>query len=572
MLRSEIKANRVNMTGTEPQGVIAVELQEDNGSSFGGGWKALGNDVTLQQGGIGFLYRHGSTGALNSNKVFNVNTAQNFRAMHMEYDHYSEASENTIDQTAPGGGFGSSQGITVNGCFLNDFECNCISHVGYGTDFYDINNSTNIKGNRYFSYNTGLVVGSAQRPDTYIGQQIHHGNWWDIPSGILGARHFSSDFQILDKSKFVVASSQNAGFLPTRVPGTGWFFPQINEGQTFACERPCTSSIPMVTTPTAVQRTAPDELDEAVALDAMPTDSFPGSMNWKGAYRLYRNLLQHPEWLAYSPIYQNFKDQHAAGPVGILAYVAEQRAALFDVGEEPVDLINTLAEQAAAIVALDSLRQAGGTVDSLEYQSLVAEYAATQADYNDLLADWRDDRAGQISTLLILNAAVSDTSVWVQNHKAVNHILLTATLEEEITTGQLDTLTDIANQCPLLGGDAVYEARSVVSYLTGVSFDDDSLCQQAAANRSATPEAARQLGSSVVLFPNPTTGKVYWFGLQGRLVDVKVYDRLGRLMLERNTDEPSLDLSALPSGTYRVSIFEAGRLPVYRNIVLQRPE
>ena len=78
---------------------------------------------------------------------------------------------------------------------------------------------------------------------------------------------------------------------------------------------------------------------------------------------------------------------------------------------------------------------------------------------------------------------------------------------------------------------------------------------------------------SVRVFPNPTSGWLNFSNLKiNGTMQIKVHDIFGRLMLERNTDEPSLDLSALPSGTYRVSIFENGKLPIYRNIVLQRPE
>ncbi len=60
--------------------------------------------------------------------------------------------------------------------------------------------------------------------------------------------------------------------------------------------------------------------------------------------------------------------------------------------------------------------------------------------------------------------------------------------------------------------------------------------------------------SSNLLFPNPTTGRIYWNNTATERVEV--YDQMGRLLLHISTPDNELDLSTLPSGTYVVKIID----------------
>ncbi|MEO6759807.1 MAG: T9SS type A sorting domain-containing protein [Saprospiraceae bacterium] len=111
--------------------------------------------------------------------------------------------------------------------------------------------------------------------------------------------------------------------------------------------------------------------------------------------------------------------------------------------------------------------------------------------------------------------------------------------------------TIIANECPLEGGDAVYEARSIVTAYTGAGFDDSDLCA-GADDRSAkrkTPQAMRE----ITLYPNPATGNVNWSG-NTDIVTVRVFNALGVLQFERNNVTGHLDINILSEGFYTLQL------------------
>lgn len=84
--------------------------------------------------------------------------------------------------------------------------------------------------------------------------------------------------------------------------------------------------------------------------------------------------------------------------------------------------------------------------------------------------------AGLVQTA---NAAVVVSEVIETNQKDVNDTYL-ATIGKDVdtfTAEQAATLFDIANQCPMLGGNAVFKARSLYWLIDDTyDFDDAALC------------------------------------------------------------------------------------------------
>ena len=139
----------------------------------------------------------------------------------------------------------------------------------------------------------------------------------------------------------------------------------------------------------------------------------------------------------------------------------------------------------------------------------------------------------------------------------VTGIMLHLLASDSLLTGDLAILIAIAGQCPLEGGDAVYEARSIVAYYTVAGFDDSQLCA-GANNRASEPEQSSLAKTleDVVLYPNPTTGQLYWSGTTG-LVTLRIFNTLGVLQLERQSANNYLDVSTLPDGIYTLQLLAA---------------
>jgi hypothetical protein len=80
------------------------------------------------------------------------------------------------------------------------------------------------------------------------------------------------------------------------------------------------------------------------------------------------------------------------------------------------------------------------------------------------------------------NSAINAEQEIALNHKTVNHIMLNCIKEDRLPTeSEKATLQVIAQGCPIVGGDAIYEARAILG-LTYREFDDEARCANLVAN------------------------------------------------------------------------------------------
>lgn len=83
--------------------------------------------------------------------------------------------------------------------------------------------------------------------------------------------------------------------------------------------------------------------------------------------------------------------------------------------------------------------------------------------------------------------------------------------------------------------------------------------------------SASSKGEEVLLFPNPTTGQIFWTGLEGQHLHVRVFNALGQLVADRNTPDNMLDLSALSEGIYQVQFSSLdAKLLLNRSLAIQK--
>jgi hypothetical protein len=129
------------------------------------------------------------------------------------------------------------------------------------------------------------------------------------------------------------------------------------------------------------------------------------------------------------------------------------------------------------------------------------------------------------------NAAIGTSELIEENEKVVNEIYL-STLAKDIdvfTMGQADQLFVLANQCPLIGGNAVYRARALYSLINDdQEFDDPALClAQGITIRSLEQPPA---WSSALIVPNPANDRASLIYDPGGAADavLVLYDALGR--------------------------------------------
>ena len=568
---SAIKNNTVTITeGLTPQNNLTTGIgMEEIGlgfkplpgqtlpvSSSMDGWEVSGNDITMKEGGRGILYRNGFLGTVQANAILNESEPDDFTGIRTEGSTFSGITANTIDQMAAAG-LGTATAIYSSGGFSNTFQCNCLDHTNVGMQFFDMADFQDaVRGNNFNTHCTGLQLGVDGVGGVFIGDQNHTGNLWDlgaISGSCLGGRNWGNNFEV-GQSEFRVNGTANASLNPDVFPNSDWFF---NEPGT--AYNGCGScSFPPQIPPRVTEGEVPTKLDEAIARDSLDSGVFPDEMAWKGKFRLYRKILRQPDIESYATEYATFVSANDNLSSGKLAVIAEGKYDLFDLSAAEDSILESyrIAWQAGmeALRILDSLTQAGASVNQGQYDDKV-EYSA---DMHEQYQTYRDSllnrRAQNISALLTLNAAVSASIDPDINQRTVNGLAFNLLLSDTLATGALAALESIAEQCPLEGGDAVYEARSIVSYFTGQDYNDADICEDA--QRQQRPGAPNKTSTVFrsAIYPNPTADRIYWNNTDARPLTLRVFNSLGQLVMELLSVHDNADLSGLPEGLYTVQL------------------
>ena len=559
MAASLIRANTITMTNSSPAALnprTGIELQEGSfGANLGAGWRVLGNTVTMTNGGQGILYRNGLYGNVVGNAVNNTGataSSQNpYTGIQTEGNVFANVAANTVDQSlAAGLGQGDSEGIYSASGIANTYQCNCVNRTAVGMQFNDMADFTNaVRGNRMNIHNTlGLQLGFPGG-GAFVGKQDHTGNLWDLtaipPSG-FGGRNWGN----IILSQFFV----NPGPEHPAVDPQQWF--QDVSASSFTCSNACAFPPGAQIPPRVSEDYVPTGLDGASVNGTIGTGGYyPTETLWKGKYRLYRKMLRIPAIENYSSLYAAFKSANMNLPLGKLAYISEEKTKLYTLSSSEQSTLDAywadLTSKISTLRNLDSLRQSGASIDPAVYNTAVQQRITSGTQYQTYQQGLTTARQQKIQTLLTFNAGTSTGPIIETNHKTINQIVLQMLLVDSLASSDLTALNAIAAQCPLSGGDAVYEARSIVSRLTGQEYDDVALCgsqRPGAGGREDTSE----IPTDLLVFPNPTTGQISWLGLEGQTVTVRVFNQLGQMVAERNTSENSLDLGVLPEGVYHL--------------------
>lgn len=565
---SAIKNNTVTITeGLTPQNNLTTGIgMEEIGlgfkpmpgqtlpvSSSMDGWEVSGNDVTMKEGGRGILYRNGFLGTVQANAILNESEPDDFTGIRTEGSAFIGITANTVDQMTAAG-LGTATAIYSSGGFSNTVQCNCMDHTNVGMQFFDMADFQDaVRGNNLNTHCTGLQLGVDGVGGVYIGDQNHTGNLWDlnaISGSCLGGRNWGGGPQIIGFSEFQVNGTANASLDPDVFPGSDWFI-DLN-GTTFDGCGSCT--FPPQIPPRVTEGEVPTKLDEAIARDSLDSGVFPNEMAWKGKFRLYRKILRQPDIESYATEYATFVSANDNLSSGKLAVIAEGKYDLFDLSAAEDSILESYRiawrEGMEALRILDSLTQAGASVNQGQYDDKV-EYSA---DMHEQYQTYRDSllnrRAQNISALLTLNSAVSASITPDINQRTVNGLALNLLLSDTLATGALASLESIAAQCPLEGGDAVYEARAIVSYFTGQDYSDAGICEDAQRQQRPGTSGKASSVSSFVVFPNPTKGKIHWNYTHDEPLTLHVFNTLGQLVMEANGVNGSANLEKLRGGLY----------------------
>jgi hypothetical protein len=207
----------------------------------------------------------------------------------------------------------------------------------------------------------------------------------------------------------------------------------------------------------------------------------------------------------------------------------------------------------AQLPDLDGQIQEGDSDSQTTYNALVTQRGTTQVQLEQFWAGVKQTRNQQIQNLLNYNSGISTSLTIDGNHKSVNDIVLRFFATDTLAFSDLSVLETIAAQCPLEGGDAVYEARAMISYFTGEQFDN-SACIGGGEREGKSANAT--LPTPITIYPNPATNMIVVQGAPEN-AQVNITDHLGRLVHFGSLQSNRIELTSLQNGVYTVQVFSS---------------
>ncbi|MFN3876169.1 MAG: hypothetical protein ACK4L7_09695 [Flavobacteriales bacterium] len=298
-------------------------------------------------------------------------------------------------------------------------------------------------------------------------------------------------------------------------------------------------------------------MDERVTNGEIENNPYTPESRWTPKSELYAKLHDHPELLVGAADLQDFFDALAGSTIAALKDVADEQLGLYDLDNTVAEQLQANRVQAEAILELmhDALQQLADpaltTAQRTALLSTIAGYrqslATLTAYQTAALTLTGTTKALTSEAVKLANAAIGTSALIEANEKLVTDIHL-ATIGKDVDSfspGQAASLYDIATQCPLAGGNAVFKARALYQLIAGnTEFDDVALCLQEGLVVKQRTEPNMMLAT---IMPNPATERATLLvepplKAGGMLV---LYNAQGAVALQRNlsNDATRLDFS-----------------------------
>ncbi len=582
-----------NAIESEYQGILGFETNYLNNRP----WEILDNTITLTSGavnGTGILFWGGERAKIKDNTL-NGSSEENqgivlaghYRPLIEDNNIYGEEADCSAS---------FAKGIFLFGCDKSVVSCNYVNNTRFGIAFWGLNEGTDLRGNILNTHCEGLILGNEDSGDgnAFIGTQEHRGNNWailyeDNDPDDIGAKHLGGTNLIVQQSQFNVDDNTSTGGLPQFLPRVAlepgitvdWFDLENSQEKTYCCDEGGPNCL------TSLAKEGYDYLDRKIAADSLATDGFEGALSWSASYHLQQRLKEEENISALDSVYIKFYNRMDTLSVGAFTAMRDSINSVFAIDSTTeVQLqfqIDTIANGLAELVHIDSLIEADSTqLDTLTVQKmqLLNNLQNSAADYTATVNTVKENRQNRARDLATPNNLLPADSVYEANAKSVNELFLELLERDtlEFTASEKLTLSDIANQCPLSGGDAVFLARALLA--DTITYDDGASCLTAQSNSAENGEDANiQLDAEQLLklYPNPAKNELIleWVDVnqkrdqEGELV---MLNTNGQSVLNRSVDlsnfQARVNVSNLPAGIYFIHITLDGEKVLLEKVTL----
>lgn len=162
----------------------------------------------------------------------------------------------------------------------------------------------------------------------------------------------------------------------------------------------------------------------------------------------------------------------------------------------------------SAVIYLDS-SSIESIVNNIGNEAIaITDFSVTKSD--SILTQISNLRNVQTNNILNDNELLSITNIIEFNEQTINNIYLNNISKGNLnfTFQQIQLIKDIANQCPLAGGNAVFRARSIYALIDKtIHYNDFDICLLAGIAIRKKAEAQTD-SPKLKVYPNPASDKI----------------------------------------------------------------
>jgi len=441
--------------------------------------------------------------------------------------------------------------------------CNDVDATTNGILFSGATLNTDLSGNNIRRHKWGLHTGLA----TVISGQNLKGNLWCNDPVAGGFQAWSENPNAGDDPFTYFPEVIGCGNTNPvqRSPGN-WF--QYDTGPNYRCDdgetNYCTEFGMLVC------EACKTKLDEKVANDDLENNPYTEETKQILENDLYKKLDNAPIMLTNDQELADFYAAMQNTNVAQFKLINDDYLALYDLDASVTAYLAANKTQIEGLMdqlKLAMQQLADGTLTPTQRQTIMANANGLQLSVRNLTT--LNDQALQLAaTSKALNAdnvkaannSVGTTELIETNEKQVKEIYLNTVAKEvdSFTSTEVAALFAIANQCPMVGGNAVYRARSLYALIDDdMEYNDASLClQHGIIYKSRKPKTITE----VSIQPNPTNDAAtllypFYEDMQGTLV---IYDALGkevqRHRLSQDVVRYEFSTAELKQGAYHYAV------------------
>ncbi|NBC09503.1 MAG: T9SS type A sorting domain-containing protein [Bacteroidetes bacterium] len=512
-----------------------------------------GNTVTVDTAGMGIGLLSSDNAKVLGNTV-NLNDAALADAGISLYGaNQCLIQDNRISGAGTGGA--QNEGIRIDYSAGNTYCCNTVDNTRYGVSVVGPSMATDkFRGNTFGNHTAGLWLDS---PSAILGSQEHTENCWNGSGGAVWSGATFSDGQ---EFPFLVDPGDMACFMPPSVtPAVGWFDDFDNENVSDVCSQAaCVVE--------GFNHESPD-IAKIISGEAGSGSVYANTVLWSLSQYLYGETYG---LVTSDTSLQNFLNTHDHTSVGDFYSLKTGLSNLYHANSSDIAAmkngLDSLVQQLMELSLLD--QEILAAPDSL-WQGLISNRNAHIDDMETLAAAIESysatvaaNRTTAAAALDAQNNGISVHAVYEQNRKAIYRVLLSYIQRNasHFTSTEQRALELIAQQCPLSGGKAVFDARALLSIARDSLVWYDAACNQQQLIQAPENTSSVANTADVRLFPNPARGEVtvQWGNPLEMEGSLRVFDAIGKLqrevVLAPGASEYRLSLEGLEKGLYYLDI------------------